>query len=77
MLAGRGEPDPQRFWALVTGALRRTPAGAGLVQGVSAAPDLDAWAVVERLLADLARLEQGWSLIRRNPGASCCSPWSN
>ncbi|MGH3234991.1 MAG: LuxR C-terminal-related transcriptional regulator, partial [Streptosporangiaceae bacterium] len=32
--------------------------GAGLVQGVSAAPDLDAWALVERLLADLARLEE-------------------
>jgi LuxR family transcriptional regulator, maltose regulon positive regulatory protein len=55
--AGRGERDPQRFWASVTGALRRTSAGAGLVQGVSAAPDLDAWALVERLLTDLARLE--------------------
>jgi len=55
--AGRGERDPQRFWASVAGALRRTPAGAGLVQGVSAAPDLDAWALVERLLADLAPLE--------------------
>jgi len=55
--AGRGERDPQRFWASVAGALRLTPAGAGLVQGVSAAPDLDAWALVERLLADLARLE--------------------
>ncbi|MGH3289923.1 MAG: hypothetical protein ACRDPD_35465, partial [Streptosporangiaceae bacterium] len=37
--------------------LRRTSAGAGLVQGVSAAPDLDAWALVERLLADLAPLD--------------------
>ena len=55
--AGRGERDPQRFWASVTGALRRTSAGAGLVQGVSAAPDLDAWALVERLLADLAPLD--------------------
>ena len=55
--AGHGERDPQQFWALVAGALRRTPAGAGLVQGVSAAPDLDAWALVERLLADLAPLE--------------------
>jgi len=55
--AGRGERDPARFWASVAGALRRTSAGAGLVQGVSAAPDLDAWALVERLLADLAPLE--------------------
>jgi len=55
--AGRGERDPQRFWASVAGALRRTSAGAGLVQGVSVAPDLDAWALVERLLADLAPLE--------------------
>jgi LuxR family maltose regulon positive regulatory protein len=55
--AGRGERDPQRFWASVAGALRRTSAGAGLVQGVSAAPDLDAWALVERLLADLAPLD--------------------
>ena len=39
--AGRGERDPQRFWAQVAGALRRTSAGAGLVQEVSAAPDLD------------------------------------
>jgi len=55
--AGRGERDPQRFWASVAGALRQTPAGAGLVQGVSAAPDRDAWALVERLLADLAPLD--------------------
>jgi LuxR family transcriptional regulator, maltose regulon positive regulatory protein len=38
----------------VAGALRQTSAGAGLVHGVSVAPDLDAWALVERLLADLA-----------------------
>jgi LuxR family maltose regulon positive regulatory protein len=55
--AGRGERDPQRFWASVAGALRRTTAGAGLVQEVLAAPDLDAWALVERLLADLAALD--------------------
>jgi hypothetical protein len=41
----------------VAGALRQTPAGAGLVRAVSAAPDLDAWSLVENLLADLARLE--------------------
>jgi LuxR family transcriptional regulator, maltose regulon positive regulatory protein len=55
--AGRGERDPQRFWALVAGALRQTPGGAGLVQAVTGAPDLDAWSLVENLLADLAGLE--------------------
>jgi len=55
--AGRGERDPQRFWTSVAGALRQTSAGAGLVQGMSVAPDLDAWALVERLLADLAPLD--------------------
>jgi LuxR family transcriptional regulator, maltose regulon positive regulatory protein len=55
--AGRGERDPQRFWATVAGALRQTSGGAGLVRAVSAAPDLDAWGLVENLLADLARLE--------------------
>jgi hypothetical protein len=28
--AGRGERDPQRFWASVAGALRQTSGGAGL-----------------------------------------------
>jgi LuxR family transcriptional regulator, maltose regulon positive regulatory protein len=55
--AGLGERDPQRFWASVAGALRQTSGGAGLVRAVSAAPDLDAWSLVENLLADLARLE--------------------
>ncbi len=56
--AGRGERDPQRFWLSTLGALRQTGRGAGLVQAVSAAPDLDGWALVERLLADLAALEE-------------------
>jgi LuxR family transcriptional regulator, maltose regulon positive regulatory protein len=55
--AGRGERDPQRFWVSVAGALRQTSAGAGLVRGVTGAPDLDGWGLVERLLADLARLD--------------------
>jgi len=62
--AGAGERDPQRFWVSVADALRRTSAGAGLVQGVSVAPDQDAWALVERLLADLAPLQdQLWLVI--------------
>ena len=55
--AGRGERDPQRFWVLVASALRQTAAGAGLVRTVTGAPDLDAWGLVERLLADLAAVE--------------------
>jgi LuxR family transcriptional regulator, maltose regulon positive regulatory protein len=56
--AGRAERDPQRFWASVAGALRRTSGRAGPVRAVSAAPGLDAWGLVERLLADLAPLEE-------------------
>jgi len=54
--AGREVRDPQRFWLSVLGALRRTGPGAGLVRPVSAAPDLDGWALVEGLLNDLAPL---------------------
>jgi LuxR family transcriptional regulator, maltose regulon positive regulatory protein len=53
----RGERGPQRFWLGVLGALRRTAPGSGLVRGLTAAPDLDGWAIVERLLKDLAALE--------------------
>jgi LuxR family transcriptional regulator, maltose regulon positive regulatory protein len=61
---GRDEHDPQRFWLSVLGALRRTSAGAGLVRVVTAAPDLDGWAIVERLLQDLAPLaERLWLVI--------------
>jgi LuxR family transcriptional regulator, maltose regulon positive regulatory protein len=55
--AGRGERDPQQFWLSVTGALRQTAPGSMLVRPLTAAPDLDGWALVERLLADLAPLE--------------------
>src|SRR5689334_2841428 len=54
---GPGERDPQQFWVSVLGALRGTSAGSGLVQAVTAAPDLDGWAIVERLLKDLAPLD--------------------
>jgi LuxR family transcriptional regulator, maltose regulon positive regulatory protein len=55
--AGREECDPQRFWASVLGALRRTVPGSGLVRELTAAPGLDGWSVVERLLKDLAPLD--------------------
>src|SRR3984957_17058547 len=54
---GRDDRDPQRFWLSVLSALRRTSAGSGLVGELTAAPDLDGWAIVERLLKDLAPLE--------------------
>ncbi len=55
--AGRAERDPQRFWLSVLGALRQTGPGSVLVQPVTAAPDLDGWVITERLLADLAPLD--------------------
>jgi LuxR family maltose regulon positive regulatory protein len=58
------ERDPQRFWLSVMAALRETAAGSKLVRPLMAAPDLDGWAVVERLLADLASLqERVWLVI--------------
>ena len=51
------ERDPQRFWISVADALRGTVAGSALVRPLTAAPGLDGWAVVERLLKDLAPLE--------------------
>ena len=56
--AGRDVRDPQSFWLSVVGALRGTGPGSELVRAVSAAPDLDGWALVERLLDDLAPLEE-------------------
>ena len=59
-----GERDPQRFWVSVTGALRDTAVGSALVRGLTAAPGLDGWTLVERLLEDLASLDdQVWLVI--------------
>src|SRR5215471_16596642 len=55
--AGRGERDPPQFWLSVLDALRQTGPGSALVQPVTAAPDLEGWAITERLLKDLAPLE--------------------
>jgi LuxR family transcriptional regulator, maltose regulon positive regulatory protein len=54
---GRSERDPQQFWLSVLGALRQTAPCSVLVQPVTAAPDLDGWAIAERLLKDLAPLD--------------------
>src|SRR5215468_12764421 len=61
---GRDERDPRRLWLLVSRTLRQTAPGSALVQQLTAAPDLDGWAIVERLLADLAPLnEPAWLVI--------------
>jgi LuxR family transcriptional regulator, maltose regulon positive regulatory protein len=58
------ERDPQGFWVSVADALRGTAAGSALVRPLTAAPGLDGWAVVERLLADLVPLgERLWLVI--------------
>jgi LuxR family maltose regulon positive regulatory protein len=54
---GREQRDPQQFWISVADALRDTAAGSTLVRGLTAAPDLDVEAIVERLLEDLGGLE--------------------
>jgi LuxR family maltose regulon positive regulatory protein len=62
--AGRGERDPQRFWLSVLAALRQTAPGSVLVRDLTAAPDLDGWVITERLLADLAPLDdQLWLVV--------------
>ena len=57
VLLGRGERDPQQFWLSVLGALRQTSPGSVLVRPLTAAPDLDGGAIAERLLTDLAPLD--------------------
>jgi LuxR family transcriptional regulator, maltose regulon positive regulatory protein len=54
---GRDEHDPRQFWPSVVGALHQTTPGSALVRTLTAAPDLDGWAIVERLLKDLAPLD--------------------
>ena len=56
--AGREERDPQRFWLSVLSALGQTTPGSKLVRPVTGAPDLDGWAITERLLKDLAPLDE-------------------
>jgi LuxR family maltose regulon positive regulatory protein len=60
---GQDERDPQRFWLSVLAALRQTAAGSALVQAAAAAPEVDGWAVVERLLKSLATLRDPIRLV--------------
>ncbi len=60
----REERNPQRFWVSVLSALQQTAAGSAAVRPVTPAPDLDGWAVVERLLKDLESLQdRTWLVI--------------
>ena len=56
--AGPDKRDPQSFWLSVLDALCRTSQGSSLVHAVTTAPDLDGWVIVERMLTDLALLEE-------------------
>jgi LuxR family transcriptional regulator, maltose regulon positive regulatory protein len=64
-VAVQGEDrDSRRFWLSVLAALRATTAGSALVRPLTAAPELDGWAVVERLLEDLGGLkDRVWLVI--------------
>jgi LuxR family transcriptional regulator, maltose regulon positive regulatory protein len=63
-VAAPGGGGPQRLWISVADALRATAIGSALVRELTVAPDLDGWAVVERLLEDLASLpDRVWLVI--------------
>jgi LuxR family maltose regulon positive regulatory protein len=49
--------DAHRFWISVIEALGATAPGSTRVRSLTPAPDLDGWAIVERLLEDLGSLE--------------------
>jgi LuxR family maltose regulon positive regulatory protein len=56
--------DPQQFLISVADALRGTATGSKLVRPLTAAPDLDGWAIVEWLLQDLHSLpDRVWLVI--------------
>jgi LuxR family transcriptional regulator, maltose regulon positive regulatory protein len=56
--------DPRRFLISVVDALRDTVPGSKLVRPLTATPDLDGWAIVERLLQDLHSLaDRTWLVI--------------
>jgi LuxR family maltose regulon positive regulatory protein len=53
---GADHRDPQQFWLRVLDALLGTLPGSRVVRELTAAPDLDGWLIVERLLEDLSSL---------------------
>jgi LuxR family maltose regulon positive regulatory protein len=62
--AGQDLRDPRQFWSCVADGLRGTAPAGALVRPWTAAPDLDGWALVERLLDDLGMLrERVWLIV--------------
>jgi LuxR family maltose regulon positive regulatory protein len=59
----REHRDSQRFWIAVLDALRATVPGSTLVGPLTAAPEMDGWAIVERLLTELGALEESLWLV--------------
>ena len=59
----RQEEDPQRFWLSVLDGLRGTSAGSEAIEAITPRPGLNAEAIVERLLADLATIEDALWLV--------------
>jgi LuxR family maltose regulon positive regulatory protein len=57
------ECAPQAFWLSVADSLRRTRAGTRHVRVLTAAPDLDGWTIVERLISDLDSLDEPLCLV--------------
>ena len=61
---GREERDAHRFWISVGDALRQTDPGSRVVRGLTAAPELDCWAVLEQLIKDIGALpERTWLVV--------------
>ena len=54
----RDEHDVQKFWTGVIEALRGTAQGSQLLRLLEPSPSFDGWTIVERLLRDLAALEE-------------------
>jgi Protein of unknown function (DUF2845) len=61
---GRNERDVQKFWTGVVEALRATVRGSQLLRVLEPAPSFDGWATVERLLEDLAALDEQLWLVK-------------
>jgi LuxR family transcriptional regulator, maltose regulon positive regulatory protein len=54
----RDEHDVQKFWTGVVEALRGTARGSQLLRLLEPSPSFDGWTIVERLLQDLAALDE-------------------
>ena len=63
VVVDRFDPTPQRFWVSVVDALRATEPGARHVHALTVAPDLDAWALVERLLTAVTQMHETVRLV--------------